>query len=103
MPEPQISLTSADRSTQRQQIEEVLVRARAKGEPLRVRIPVHLYDYEESRSYIPVREAAWNLQLPSQDTTPEHLERLIYVLGQCVVAIAEKGSEAVLEMLEGRG
>lgn len=101
-PEPPISLiTTADRLTQREQIEEVLARAKAKGEPVRVRMPFSLYDAADTRGYVFLRDAVWNLQLPSDRTSPETIEKLIYTIGQCVVAIAEKGSDAVIKRLAG--
>jgi hypothetical protein len=101
-PEPPISLiTFTDRLTQRQQIEEVLARAQAKGEPVRVRMPFSLYDAADTRGYVFLRDAVWNLQLPSELTTPEVIEKLIYTIGQCVVAIANEGSDVVIKKLQG--
>jgi hypothetical protein len=101
-PEPPISLTSgADKLTQRQQIEEVLERTRSKGEPVRVRLPFSLYDQADTRGYVFVRDAVWNLQLPSELTTPETIEKLIATLGACIVAIASEGSDAVIKKLAG--
>ena len=99
VPEPPISLSGADRLTQRQQIDEILLRAQAKGELLRVRIPFSLYDQSEGRGYTYIRDAVWNLQLPSQQTTVEHVEKLIEAIGHCLVAIANEGSEAVVRKL----
>lgn len=96
-----ISVTSsADRLTQREQIMEVLQRAKEKGEPVRIRLPFSLYDYDTTRTYIPIRDAAWNLQLPTAQTTPEMIEQLIVTIGKCLVAIAQEGSEKVIEKLE---
>jgi len=100
--EPQISLVNPDRQTQRQQIEEVLTRAQAKGDLLRVRIPFSLYDTTDTRGYVFLRDAVWNLQLPSELTTPETIEKLIATLGACIVAIAAEGSDAVIKKLQGR-
>ncbi len=96
----QISVTSgADKLSQREQIEQVLARAQGKNEALRVRIPVTLYDHAESRGYVFLREATWNLQLPIAQTTPETVEDLIQTLGACINAIAREGSVAVREKL----
>ena len=100
LPEPPISLISgADKLTQRQQIEEVLDRAKAKQEPVRVRLPFSLYDQADTRGYVFVRDAVWNLQLPSEQTSPETIEKLIHTIGQCIVAIASEGSDAVIAKL----
>lgn len=96
-----ISVTSsADRLSQREQIEQVLVRAREKKEPIRVRLPFSLYDYDTSRGYMFVRDATWNLQLPIDQTDADTIQRLIETLGKCIVAIATEGSEAVIQKLE---
>ena len=100
-PEPQISLVNPDRQTQRQQIEEVLARAQATGNLVRVRIPFSLYDTADTRGYVFLRDAVWNLQLPSELTTPETIEKLIATLGACIVAIASEGSDAVIKKLAG--
>lgn len=99
-PEPPIQLVGQDRLSQREQIEAVLKRAREKKEPVRVRLPFTLYDQDTSRGYTFIRDAAWNLQLPTDQTTPETIERLIFTLGQCVTAIAREGTEEVLKRLE---
>lgn len=103
MPEPQITITSQDRLNQREQIEQVLERAREKNDTLRIRLPFSLYDYTETRGYVQVRDAAWNLQLPADKTTPEMVIRLIETMGKCIVAIATHGSEAVEEHLRNLG
>jgi hypothetical protein len=46
-----------------------------------------------------LRDAVWNLQLPSELTTPETIEKLIATLGACIVAIASEGSDAVIKKL----
>jgi hypothetical protein len=101
--DPQISVISgASRLNQREQIEVVLARAQEKNEPVRVRIPFSMYDYDtESRTYMFIRDAVWNLQLPVEQTGPETIERLIATLGECIVAIAEQGSERVIQKLRG--
>jgi hypothetical protein len=98
--EPRVTLiTGADRLSQREQIAVHLARAVAREEPLRVRMPFTLYDAQsESRGYVPLRDAAWNLQLPS-DSSPESVVRLIQTLGSCIAAIADLGSEEVLARL----
>lgn len=98
-PEPQIQLTGQDRLSQREQIEGVLGRVKGKGEPLRVRLPFTLYDYDTARGYTFVRDASWNLQLPSEHIVPETIERLIYTIGQCMTAIAREGTEKVLQKI----
>ena len=99
-----ISVTSgADRIPQREQIEQVLSRAREKGEPVRVRLPFTLYDQDVTRGYVFLRDATWNLQLSSDQITPETIEQLIQTIGQCIVAIAQHGSEQVHKALRGLG
>lgn len=103
MVEPPISVSSAaDRPTAREQIEDVLARARAKGDPLRIRLPFSLYDQQaDSRTYVFIRDATWNLALPSEHATPETVEKLIYAIGRCIVAIANEGSDAIVAKLTG--
>lgn len=104
MADPKITVTSGhDRPSQQRQIEAVLVRARAKDDTLRIRLPFTLYDYTDSRGYTLIRDAAWNLQLPAADTSPEMVMRLIETIGKCVVAIATHGSDAVEDALRGMG
>jgi hypothetical protein len=101
---PQITITSKqDRPSPREQIDQILERARDKKEPLRIRLPFSLYDYSDSRGYVQVSEAAWNLQLPAEETDSEMVMRLIETIGKCIVAIAAHGSEAVEEQLRGLG
>ena len=95
-------VASADRLPQREQIEQVLLRAQQKKEPVRVRLPFSLYDHDVTRGYVFVRDATWNLQLPVDQTTPETIQALIHAIGRCLVAIAEQGSERVIEKLEGK-
>lgn len=100
--EPQIQVSNAaDKPTAREQIELILERARAKGDPLRVRIPFGLYDLGDTRNYLFIRDATWNLQLPSDRTTPEMIEKLIHTIGRCIVAIADQGSDVVIAKLAG--
>jgi hypothetical protein len=102
--EPQITITSSQtRLDQRAQIDQVLERAREKKDTLRIRLPFSLYDYTDTRGYTQVRDAAWNLQLPADQTTPEQVMRLIETIGKCIVAIATHGSEQVEEALRGMG
>lgn len=105
MPELQITVTSGqDRLSQREQIEQVLTRAQAKEEPFRIRLPLTIYDHADySRSYLFVRDATWNLALPSAQITPETVEQLITTIGKCLVAIAQHGSEEVEESLRNLG
>ena len=102
IPDPPISLV-LDRRSQREQIEAVLERAQARKEPVRVRIPVSLFSYEESRSYVALAGAVWNLQLPIDQTRPETIEKLIQTIGKCIVAIASLGSAEVVKRLEAEG
>lgn len=103
MPDPQILVTSpGDRPSAHDQIVEVLERARAKGEPVRVRIPFLLYDHDSSRGYTTVRDTAYNMALPSAETTPEAIERMFEAIGKCIVLIAQEGSDAMLRKLEGQ-
>lgn len=98
---PQISVTAGtDRLTQREQIDTVRARCQAKKEPIRVRLPVQLYDQTEQRGYLFLRDATWNLQFPSDTTPPEAIEHFIEALGKCIYAIAEHGSEEVVRRLE---
>lgn len=91
-----ITVTSSmDRPSQRDQIAVALARALERNETLRIRLPLSLYDYSENRGYTFVRDAAWNLQLPAVNTTPEMVMRLIETVGKCIVAIAEQGSDEV--------
>lgn len=84
------------------QLEQLLegYRKQEAAGPVRVRIPLTIYDIADSRTYIPIREAAWNLQLPIEQTTPETIERLIEVIGKVIVAVATEGSETILRRIE---
>lgn len=92
---------SAARPTQRSQIELVIARAKERGEPLRIRLPLSLYDHTDSRSYIFLRDAAWNLSLPVEQATAETIEELIATIGSCLVAVARHGGEKVRVALDG--
>jgi hypothetical protein len=83
-----------------EQIIATLALARAKGEPLRVRIPFGLYDYNQRRGYTFLRGVVWNMQLPSDQTTPESVEQLIQAIGECLVKVTELGSAEVLTRLQ---
>lgn len=97
----QITVTSgSERRTQSEQIDQVLARAQEKHGPLRIRLPFSLYDYDTTRGYVFVRDATWNLQLPSAQATRETIEELIEILGTCIVAIAQEGVETVRKKLE---
>lgn len=99
-----ITVTSgADRLSQREQIDQVLARAREKKEPVRVRLPFTLYDHDTTRGYVFVRDATWNIQLPSEHLTADTIEQLIQTIGKCIVAIAQHGSDEVHEALRGMG
>lgn len=98
----QISVSaSTDRLTRREQIEQVLERARSKKEPIRVRIPFQLYDYDTTRGYLNVRDASWNLTLPILQATPDTVEDLIAVIDKFVRALGELGARGTAERLEG--
>lgn len=97
MPDPQISVM--DRLSQRAQIETVLERARMKEEPLRVRIPLTLYEYDAGRNYITLRDAIWNLQLPSETTTPEDVERVVEAMGVFIRCLGEDGVDETVAAL----
>lgn len=97
-PDPHFVIAEPDPRTRRDQIEAVIALAREKGEPIRVRLPLTLYGTPQ-RGYIALKDAAWNLQLPTEQTTPEAIERLIHTIGKCLVAIAQDGSEEVLRRL----
>lgn len=106
MPLPAMQVSRAnDRPSIEDQIETILQRARELGKPARVRIPVLLYDYRDrgSEQYVALRESAWNLQFPIEQTTPATLQELIETIGKCVVAVATHGSEAVTGKLEELG
>lgn len=100
-PDPEPLISFVDRRSQAEQIAEILERTRARNEVVRVRIPFMLYDYGDNRNYAGIRDASWNLQLPTDRTTPETIARLIDTIGQCIVAIAREGSENVLTKLAG--
>lgn len=97
-PEPQIQLL--DKPTQREQIDEIIARAREKGEPVRIRLPVALYNYKESRGYVELREASWNLQLPSDTATPESVGTIIQAIDVFIRTLSEVGAAAVMERLQ---
>ncbi len=100
---PQISVTtSTDRPTRREQIDQVLGRARAKNESIRVRIPFQLYEYDEKRGYINIRDTAWNLTLPILNATPDTVEELIGVIEKFVRTLGDIGIHSTTERLEGR-
>lgn len=89
------------RPTAREQIADVIERARQAGEPLRIRLPFTLYNYQKNRTYEQVRDAVWNITLADvPPVTPEHVEGIIEALGKCVVALSEQGSEAVMRKLQ---
>jgi len=94
---PQASLSV--RTTAREQIEQAIQVARTRKQPLRVRIPFGLYNYGAARGYTFVRDAAWNLTLPSEITEAAHIESYIQAIGRCIVAITEEGVDAVLDKL----
>lgn len=100
-PEPQITLvTGNERLTQREQLEAFIRRAAETKQPLRLRLPITLYDYgSDNRGYVPLRDASWNFQLPAERTSPADVERLITALGKCIAAIAELGTAAVIDRL----
>lgn len=93
-----VTSTSTERRSRRDQIDRVLARAIARQQPVRIRLPVTFYDSGESRGYVQVRDASWNLQLP-HTTTAETIEELIQTLGMCIVAIAREGSQVVRERI----
>lgn len=106
MPDQDQSFTvvaGIDRLSRREQVEQVLARARERREPLRVRLPMTLYDHADSRSYVFLRNATWNVQLPSETASPEMVEDLITAIGTCLSAIGQHGSQAVAETLRGMG
>lgn len=98
-PLPMTVVAGSNRPSRRDQIDDLIARAQARGEPIRLRLPLSFYDYSDSRSYSFLRDAAWNLSLPSTDATPETIEALIRSLGACLVAIATHGSARVEEVL----
>lgn len=100
MAEPQFTVTSgADRLSSRDQIAQTLERDAQRGEGTRLRIPVTLYDYVGGRTYLALRDTAWNLTLP-HGTTVEQVELLIEAIGKCIVAVGEQGPALVLMKLE---
>jgi|SRR3972149_2742334 len=102
-PVPMTVTGGEERLTRRAQIEQVLARAQARAEPIRIRLPLTIYDYADNRSYAFLRDAAWNLQLPLDQVTPDTIEGLIRTIGACIVAIATHGSAAVEVALDGIG
>jgi hypothetical protein len=86
------------RPTSRQQIEEVLVRARLKNEPLRVRLPFTLYDHDVTRTYVVLRDTAWNISLPQASV--EGVEDLIGTISLCLNEIILRGTASVRARLE---
>lgn len=98
--EPQIQVASGlDRPTQREQIDDIIARAREKGEPVRIRLPLSLYNYSTSRGYIELRDASWNLQLPSETLNPESVEQLIYAIHVFVRTLGDIGAAATVARL----
>lgn len=97
-----ITVTGADRLNRREQLEQIFTRARerAKDGILRVRLPLSIFDYTDQRTHVYIRDAAWNLQLPLEHTTPDDIEQLIKVIGVCLTAVAREGAEKVKERLE---
>jgi len=101
LPEPQIQVASGlDRPTQREQIDEIIARAQEKGGPVRIRLPLSVYNYAESRGYIELRDAAWNLQLSSEGLAPESVEALISAIHTFIRTLGEIGAAAVVERLQ---
>lgn len=95
--EPQASLSI--RATAREQIAVAIQLAQSKEQPLRIRIPFGVYNYNQSRGYTFVRDAAWNLSMPSEAVTVEHVEKYINALGRCIAAIITDGPEGVVAKL----
>lgn len=103
--DPPITLvTSQDRLSQREQIDVFIKRALDTKQPLRLRLPLTLYDSNsENRGYVPLRDASWNFTMPAEQITPADIERLIETLGACISAIAKIGATAVIARLEAAG
>lgn len=91
---PGIIVSHGQRRSQVEQLTAMLSQAHELQRPVRIRLPFTYYDHT-TRGYTQVRDAAWNLQLPVEQTTPETIAQLIAVLGQCIVAIAQHGSAEV--------
>lgn len=96
---PDTKPTISSRPTARQQIEQMLASAQAADEPLRIRIPVTLYNAEANRSYTPIADTVWNLSYPNSAGV-ETIEAFISALGACLIAITLQGSATVLRKLE---
>ena len=100
--DPPITLvTGNERLTQREQLEAFLQRAALAKQPIRMRLPLTLYDSQsDSRGYVPLRDAAWNFHMPADQIGVEDIERLIQALGHCITAISTLGPTAVMARLE---
>ena len=103
MPDPlAITVLPAGRArrTQHDAIDQIRTRAQATGQPLRVRIPVEIYNpLGPSRTYSGIPEASWTLRIPSDQVTTEQIQELIRVIGVCLAAVATHGSERIEALL----
>jgi hypothetical protein len=100
MAEPQIQITTpANRASAQDQILEVLERAKLKQDVFRIRIPFTLYEYGVSRNYATVRDAVWNIAIPTDQVSVEYVETLIQTIGVCIAAIAKEGADVVVAKL----
>jgi hypothetical protein len=100
LPDTAIEVASGlDRPSQRDQIADIIARAREKGEPVRLRLPLSLYNYAANRGYIELRDASWNLKLASDQVTPEAVELIITALHTFVRTLGEVGAQAAMARL----
>lgn len=101
MPDPTIQVSSnLDRPEQRTQVEELIVAAQAMGQPVRVRLPLTILDYNHpNRDYRSIRDATWTLMLGSQGLQVESVERLIQVIHTCLRRVEQLGTDQVLAIL----
>jgi hypothetical protein len=100
MAEPPIQMASGlDRPTQRDQILEIIQRAQQKHDLVRMRLPLALYNYGTSRGYTELRDASWNLQLPSENLQPEAIESIIAAVHLFIRTLAEVGATETMRRL----
>jgi hypothetical protein len=97
VPEPQITVGGT--GTRREQLESFLQATSDREEPLRLRIPVMVYDGAKG-NYTTVRDTAWTLIIASP--TLESVEDVLTTLGVCIHALEAHGPAGTRELLIAR-
>lgn len=91
------AVTVTERETQREQIARLIQAAIEGQEPLRIRIPLAIYDAK--RNYVQIREAAWSLSMPSEGLQVEQVEEVIQAFDTIIAAIGRLTIAGVVDRL----